>query len=273
MRQPDSKGRRAVTVEGDVVIKLQEPAVSRRERVRTEAGRTVGQQTGLFVVPKILSFDDSRGEIVFERLTMTAFRRALSGGNQGMELVHRMAMALAAIHGRLELPDVLDGGSPGGLRPSDRRSVPLHGDFGMRNIFYIPSTDRLVLIDWMNADWTAVDADLGPPELDLAVFLVSLFHRRVFGPFPISSRHDLACRFLATYAAASPAGLDFPTLHTMVARISPAFTQMVRRRKGHLQALAYRHAMVDLDLFLKRLSQRGLPRSEVHHPDSRRSAG
>jgi hypothetical protein len=273
MREQCSRGRRTVTVKGEVVIKLQEPAASRRERLRTEAGRTVGQQTGLFDVPKILSFDDSRGEIVFERLSMTRFRQALSGGNQGTELVHRAAMALAAIHRRLELNDVVAGGSPGGLGTSYRGSVPLHGDFGMRNIFCIPSTDRLVLIDWTNADWIGVDADVGPPEIDLAVFLVSLFHRRVFGPLPISCRHDMACRFLVTYAAASPAGLDLGTLHAMVARVAPAFTQLIRRHKGHLQALAYRHAMVDLDFFLRRLSQRGLPSSGDHHPDSGRSAG
>lgn len=273
MREQRSRERRTVTIKDEVVIKVQEPAASRRERLRTEAGRMVGQQTGHFVVPKILSFDDSRGEIVFERLRMTRFRQALSGGNQGTELVHRAAMALAAIHRRLELKDAVAGGSPGGPGTSYRGSVPLHGDFGMRNIFHIPSTDGLVLIDWTNADWTGIDADLGPPEIDIAVFLVSLFHRRVFGPLPISRRHDMACRFLETYAAASAAGLDLRTLHAMVARISPAFTQLIRRRKGHLQALAYRHAMVDLDFFLRRLSQRGLPTFGLHHLDSGRSAG
>jgi hypothetical protein len=143
----------------------------------------------------------------------------------------------------------------------------------MRNIFHIPSTDHLVLIDWTNADWTGVDADLGPPEIDIAVFLVSLFHRRVFGPLPIPSRHDMASQFLGTYVAASPGGLDLRSLHAMVARISPAFTQLIRRRKGHLQALAYRHAMVDLDFFLRRLSHKGLGSPGLHHLDSGRSAG
>src|SRR5687768_13270499 len=55
---------RAVSTRGDVVVKVQDPEASRRERLRTLAGGMVARQTGLFVVPEIVSFDDARGEIV-----------------------------------------------------------------------------------------------------------------------------------------------------------------------------------------------------------------
>ena len=134
--------------------------------------------------------------------------------------------------------------------------MPLHGDFGMRNVFYLASTDRIAIIDWSNADWIGVDGDVGPPEADLAVFLMSLFHRRVFGPWPIARRHEVARHFLATYAAASPCGLDLEGLTRLVAERTPHFHEQTRRRKGRLRALGYRHNLYDLRFFLRRLSAR-----------------
>jgi hypothetical protein len=247
--------KRAVSVEGDTVIKIQEPAASRRERLRTQAGRDVGQQTGLFMVPGIVGFDDSRGEIVFERLHLTRIRELLSDGSRGMDLVGRSAEALAAIHrlmkwcdgGRESYPERMEVGL-------EREPVPLHGDFGMRNIFCMSDSDRIVVIDWANADWIGTDADFGAPEVDLAVFLISLFNRRVFGPWPVPHRHELARHFLTTYTSKSPSGFDIDTLSAMVAAAKPGFLRRLRRHKGNLRALGYRHSMIDLEFFLRRLS-------------------
>lgn len=250
--------RRAVSIRGETVVKIQEPGASRRERLRTLAGREVAQQTGLFVVPEIVSFDDSRGEIVFERLQLTELRRALSETGRSMELARMAAEALAAIHGRMESCDGVPQAQPGGTAIGQKRgSVPLHGDFGMRNVFYLSDSDRIAVIDWANADWIGVDTDLGVPEVDVAVFLISLFHRRVLGPYPISRRHEVARHFLASYAAASPQGLDIEALSAIVAATTPAFARLIRRRKGTLRALGSSYAMIDLDLFLRRLARRG----------------
>jgi tRNA A-37 threonylcarbamoyl transferase component Bud32 len=229
-------------VTGDTVTKIQEPAASRRERLRTQAGLEVGQRTGLFMVPGIVSFDDSRGEIVFERLRLTGIRQLLSDRSRSMDLVGRVAEVLAAIHRMME-PRNLEMGP-----------VPLHGDFGMRNIFCITDSDRIVIIDWANADWTGVDADRGAPEIDLAVFLMSLFQRRPFGPWPLSRRHEVARHFLRTYASLSPNGLDVHTLRAIVAATKSSFIRRQRQRKGNFRALGYRHSMIDLGLFLRRLS-------------------
>jgi hypothetical protein len=253
-----STGGRSISVQDDVVIKVQGPEASRRERLRTLAGQEVGRQTGLFAVPRIVSFDDSRGEIVFERLEMTALRPALSLLGRSRELAERAAGALAAIHEHLKWSD---GATPiraddTGIGPA-RDPVPLHGDFGMRNIFYLPGSNGLAVIDWANAHWIGVEADLGAPEIDISVFLMSLFHRRVLGPWPISRRHELARRFLATYASASPHGLNLGALRAVVAANTPRFNQQVRRSKGVLRALGYRHSMIDLSFFLRRLSHTG----------------
>lgn len=240
-----------------MVVKIQESGASRRERLRTMAGRDVGIRTGLFVAPDVLSFDDERGEIVFERLHLTWLREALSSSDRSLELVGRAAAALAAIHGQMCLP-------PGIVEPSSagRVAVPLHGDYGMRNVFYLADTDRLAIIDWSNADWIGVTGDVGPPEADVAVFLMSLFHRRAFGPWPIAGRHEVARHFLMTYAAAAPHGLDLEELRRLVAARTPHFHQQTRRRKGRLRALGYRHNQYDLRFFLRRLSDGTLARRD-----------
>jgi hypothetical protein len=172
-----------------------------------------------------------------------------------MELVGRAAAALAAIHEHMESPDGATTSSAGGMGTGPRRDpVPLHGDFGMRNVFCLPHSDRIAIIDWSNADWIGFDADLGPAEIDVAVFLMSLFQRRVFGWWPIARRHDVACHFLTTYSSASPYGLDLDLLAEIVAASTPGFNRQTRRRMGSFLALGYRHNMVDLRLFLRRLS-------------------
>lgn len=245
---------RSVSIRDDAVVKVQAPSASRRERLRTLAGRKVGQETGLFMVPEIVSFDDARGEIVFERLHLPKLREVLSDRGRGMEVLGRAGKVLAAIHGRMEPGEGASRTVAGALGASAQRDlVPLHGDFVVFNILFVPDSDRMVVIDWANADWIDVDADLGAPEIDIAVFLISLFHRRAFGPWPVSGRHEVARHFLTTYESASPCGLDIGSLRAIVAAITPSFIQQTRRARGNLRALGYRHGMVDLGLFLRRL--------------------
>jgi hypothetical protein len=258
VNQREPAATRSICVRGETVLKTQDPAASRRERLRTTAGFEVGRRTGLFVVPEVLSYDDARGEIVFERLNLIGLREALSRRPGSSELVSRAARALAAIHQQMKA-------SPGALvashgewgMSSGRSPVPLHGDYGMRNLFYISATDDLAIIDWANSDWMGFEADVGPAELDVAVFLMSLFHQRLFGPWPIPRRREVARQFLSTYSAASACPLDIGTLRTIIAASTPGFHQQTRQYKGRFRALAYRHNLLDLCFFLRRLSRRG----------------
>jgi len=241
---PPVKLGRSVSARGDVVVKRQDPRASRRERLRTLAARRVADETGLFMVPDIVSFDDVQGEMVFERLHATKLRHALADAARSGELVERAARALAAIHGRMDSDEPVEG-----------RRVPLHGDFGVNNVFEVPGGDRIAIIDWANADWIGVTASVGAPEIDLAVFLLGLFYRRLFDPVPIHRRRELARRFLTIYASASPAGVDIETLRAIVRRLAPAYAQLNQEFYGRTRALARRHSLIDLDLFLRRLSK------------------
>jgi hypothetical protein len=119
---------------------------------------------------------------------------------------------------------------------------------------YLPASDQIAIIDWANAVWVGTDADVGPPEIDLAVFLTSLFHRRVFSPWPVAHRHEAARHFLARYASASPHGVDLSSLSAVLAATTPRFVRLTRQLRGKLRALGYRHAMIDLAFFLRRLT-------------------
>ncbi|MFL5532017.1 MAG: phosphotransferase [Gemmatimonadales bacterium] len=247
---------RAVSIRGEQVVKTQPPGESRRERLRTEAGGEVGRTTGLFTVPRILAFDDALGQITFERLQLENIRHLLSNRQQGPELLELTGRALAAIHGGMKISDGTTVRDDLGTE-TNRQPVPLHGDFGIRNVFWLSEAGSLAIIDWSNADWTGFTGDLGPPEIDLAVFLISLFHRRIFGPWPLRRRHLLARRFLAAYSESAPQGFDPATLRRVVTGMTPAFTRLTRERKGRLHALGSRHALVDLHWFLGRLSNPG----------------
>ena len=247
---------RAVQLQGSVVTKTQEPGASRRERFRTLAGRKVGQDTGLFVVPDIVSFDDARGVIVFEHLQLTRLRDALSDPVTGMQLAEGAAHALAAIHSRM-LPELATPTNGNGT-PTRRNLVPLHGDFGIANVLYHAPDARLAIIDWSNAEWTGVKGDLAPPETDVAVFLSSLFHRRAFDGTRVSGRHQVARHFLAAYAESGPYGLDLDSLCRTVMATGPAFAALTRRLKGPIRSLVYQYGAVDLRRFLRGLSRHGL---------------
>jgi hypothetical protein len=253
---------RGVSLAADVVVKTQSPLKSHRERLRTLAGRTVGLATGLFVVPEIRSFDDEQGTIVFERLATSALLPALADRPRGTQLIWRVARALAAIHKDLQA-EGKKGIARGGIATvgAHRTAVPLHGDFAIVNVLLLPESDRIAIIDWSNADWTGVDTDLGAPEIDLAVFLMSLFHRRMFDSWQVFHRYEVARQFLAAYASESPHGLDIETLSAIVTAAAPRFNRLTRRRKGRFLALSHSHAMIDLRLFLRRLSKDDLPRA------------
>jgi len=210
------------------------------------------------VVPRILSFDDARGEIVFERLPLVSFREALARPDPSRDLASLAARALAAIH--REMPVVDESGS-GAATPPDRhagRQVALHGDYGMRNLFVLGDAGTLAIIDWSNADWTGVVETAGLPEVDVAVFLMSLFHRRAFGPHPLPQRREVARRFLTAYAAEAPRSLDLDRLVSVVGATTPGFQLKIRRRLGAVRALSYWHNLVDLRLFLRGVRRRGL---------------
>ena len=155
---------RSVEVCGDRLIKRQRPLHSRLERERSEVGARIGKSCGLFDVPDVLSFDDVVGEIVFRFKPDAISLKKYLSISPCAKLAERCGRALAHIH----LADpTLDSGT-----------VFCHGDYGMGNLLYTETEDRLTVVDWSNAQWMGVpiSQSYGPAGLDLGIAVISLFH-------------------------------------------------------------------------------------------------
>ena len=233
----------SVHIEDDRLVKRQAAAHSRLERERTQFGARVGAETGLFEVPEILSYDDRKGEIVFEYVTGAVPLREYLSGRSDPRIMEHLGEALAALH-NFESP-------PG------EGDVFWHGDCGMRNALYSPERDSITLIDWANADWTLEpqDRSFGNPGMDLGVALISLFHQRPLGYMYVGKTEALGSAFLEAYQRERGSF----SLNTAL----PFMTDLLRRRRRHwisqrgfLRNLAHDPSLLRLRIFLHRMKTR-----------------
>lgn len=227
-----------VQVESSRVVKRQAPDRSRIERERTQAGAVLGRETGLFRVPEIFSFDDERGEIVFERLPDLVSLHELLATNPDIDLLERAGASLAAIHR-----------CRGVFENSD---VTWHGDYGLGNLLYSKRSDELAIIDWSNAVWTGEPAARvrGPAALDLGIALLSLFHGRPGAHRRIANPRELGAIFLQSYAQGQP-DFDRESLRDFMPDLLRRWRRFWLTRRGMLSTLAHAPAAVRLSSFVR----------------------
>jgi tRNA A-37 threonylcarbamoyl transferase component Bud32 len=239
-------------VRDDCVVKQQFPGESRRERIRTERGARIGRASRRFVVPAIRSFDDSRGEIVFERLRGVESLQSLLPESPRAEHLARLAgAALAAIHSEILVED----DEPGvGDAPTDGERVLLHGDFACGNLLYSESRDELAIIDWSVAHWMEERSThlVGPAAIDLSVFLVSLFYRRPLGPSLIPDPERLGSVFLETYGRLLAGTLRLDDLRGRISGIARRYASWRFEKGGPLHFISYYPSIWRLLRFVRR---------------------
>ena len=230
-------GGSTVQVDRDLLIKRQPPERSRLERVRAQFGARVATECGLFEVPEIISHDDASGEIAFRFVSDSVPLRALLIDRTDPELMERAGRALAAIH---------DAGAD-----ATGSEVSWHGDYGMENILYSETRDRLTVVDWSNAAWALqpVERARGNPGLDLGIALISLFHHRILGSARIPKPETLGSAMLRAYVHERD--------HFSGAAVYQFIVQLIHRRhrywnaqRGALRAMAYYPSLIRLRLFL-----------------------
>ena len=227
---------------GDYLVKTQHPEHSRVERERTLRGARIAADCGLFDVPEILSFNDAKGEITFRFVSDAVPLRTHLVARRETELVRRVGQALAAIHET----DISSNGS----------DVFWHGDFGLTNILYSPSRDRITVVDWANAAWALepVERSWGDAGFDLGVFLVSVFHHRLMGPSYVAKPEQLCVAFLEAYAGHRHA------FHMDAAY--PVFLDLLHLRSRHwrkhglFRTVAYSAALFRLRIFVTAVRRR-----------------
>ncbi len=242
----------------DRVIKQQEPERARLEWRRTLAGREVGRATGLFRVPRIESYDEATGTLVLDRIHGIVPLSLVVWEHPAPEaLASRAARALVAIHSQLELPEDAPGPPASSTDQSEWRAVPIHGDFGLTNLFLSVEDDELVIIDWCTARWMPQNLVRAPASVDLVSFLVSVFYRRYLNPFAlrfVRGVEAIGRSFLETYAREAPKGICTDELRSMTSVLVPVFAARRRAYDGALRALACRPSLWHLSKFVGSVS-------------------
>lgn len=248
-------------------IEVAEKSVTKRqprdqsvvERIRTQAAFDLALESGLFSVPRMLSFDDAAGTIRFERLeNMRPVKEYLARTGPTDPMLSRIARALAAIHDRLESP-IGSAGKPEWLdAPTSSKPVHFHGDFGLGNIMCNPISGEIAILDWAPAEWIDFRQTRGPAEVELSNFLISLFMTRPFGPEQIRRPTRRAHEFLATYQAERGIELQLGALRDVHLAMDERYFQAMIDREGFARAIAYRPHQLWLRRFLARLSRVGL---------------
>ena len=142
-------------------------------------------------------------------------------------------------------------------RPASGSEVFWHGDYGMRNVLYSESKDRITVIDWSNANWVLEPAEKsnGSPGMDLGVALISLFHQRPLEYMYISRSETLGAAF--------PQGYQREQGCFRIETVLPFISGLIRLRReywisqrGILRNLFHDPSLIRLRLFLSRIQPR-----------------
>lgn len=241
-----------VVLEKNCVIKRQSPERGHIEYVRTMIGRKIADKTLQFIVPDVLSFNETSGEIVFELLNgMESLTSTLRQHSRPEELICRAGRALSAIH-------LLGKSYSGRTLPQSSEEVFLHGDYGLANVHYLPDDDKLVVLDWNTAHWLGIPSKqvFGSPSMDLVVFLISLYHRRAFSSKGIPHTRELAENFLNAYFEESSNSLMPEKFEMELNEKIDLYSEYFRRQYSLARSLAYYLSLLQLQQFITKYVKR-----------------
>jgi len=164
--------------DGDIARKTGSPSLLAVEAIKTQRAGEIGRSSGLFYVPKVISFDARAGVLEFERLRglVTLFDLAVKKDPRLFELLEKTGRALAAIHRQLVLPDEVKHELPvEWMGPADE-NVFIHGDFAGFNLCFDESSQRLVILDWDSAPFLRQIATYGSRFFDIVWFVNYVFY-------------------------------------------------------------------------------------------------
>jgi len=191
-----------VRILGETVLKKGDPGLMRIEVEKSIRGHEIGRESGLFRVPQILDYDESKGEVVLERIAdIRAVRHAVSFDKQYGDVLERVGVALAMIHRKLELPKGMVEALPDEfvLRGNE---VFLHGDFSINNVCVGNESPTIVILDWQMTKVHGGKATYGTRYFDLVWFVNNLFSKPFHNYLPGPPVGRGARRFLAGYLGA-----------------------------------------------------------------------
>lgn len=184
--------------------RISDPALLRAEAIRTRQGAAIGEATGLFSVPDVISAEGRR--LVTTLVPgIVPLRQALHEATrqEAIRIACWAGRVLAAIHTRKE-PEF--GGSSVGWRGSFTRPDPVwvHGDFGMTNVQIRVKDGTIVVLDWAPPAWARELSYRASSHWDVALFLVDMAYQRPRDPLFIRKTRTLSSAFLTAYMESRP---------------------------------------------------------------------
>lgn len=225
---------RRIRIEDKTIVKSGNPSLIRVEVEKTRRARQIGEETGLFRVPKILDYDETRGEVVFERIFgIEPLVRAARWGREYEELGGRLGASLAAIHAGLSLPSDMIIQLPEDIT-HEGHDVFLHGDFGVKNICLDRENSSIVILDWQFTDAHGGSATYGSRYFDIIWFVNNLLWIPTMGHLFGDPVKPVAHRFIRSYFRTAGLSYDAADISAYAERFfsikRPERKNMSRRR-------------------------------------------
>jgi len=205
----------------------------------------------IFRTPKLIFYDPNKNIIEFELIdNIAALKSLLPQNNNLSNLLAKAAESLAIIHDELKLDHKDSVHVPDEISSNSGSDVPIHGDFSLRNVQYVLTTNQLVIIDWSFAPRFQVLANFGPRYFDVAFMINSLFSSPPYSLFSRGAdRAELAHIFINRYFEVAKDGGDFNLFAKYLRMISELFFQRAQSRTPWPQFLLQRQSRMNFVRF------------------------
>lgn len=181
------------------------------ELMKIKQATHIAEETGLFYVPRVLSYDTDKGLIGFEYLNRlrTIEELAFCNDRRLPNLLEKLGQALAAIHNNLTLPSEFKINLPDEWISPNGDNVFIHGDLTMLNVCIHEPTGRLVIVDWSSAPIFDMVATFGTRYFDIMWFIAYIFYTMpITGVLKWKSKRWVD-KFMMGYTTSRNSNLDF----------------------------------------------------------------
>ena len=207
---------------GEIIRKTGEPGTLAIEATKASAAFDIGNECGLFYIPKIVNFNAKNGVLEFERLNglVTLLDLAARKDERLSEILKTAGQALSVIHKKLVLPEEMKRELPVEWMATADENVFIHGDFAGFNLCFDELSGRLVILDWCSAPLLGNVVTYGSRFFDIIWFVIFIFYGAPRLCFFNWDAQGMANAFLSGYAESHP---------EIIQRLSSDYEPLMRR--------------------------------------------
>ena len=161
----------------DIVRKTGQSSLLAVEAAKASRAREIGENCGLFTVPRVARLDAEAEVLEFERLRelSTLLDLAVRKDDRLPQMLKKAGQALAVIHEELTLPEEMKYAMPTEWMDPADENVFIHGDFACINVCFHEPSGELVVLDWSAAPMAGRTPTFGSRYFDILLFISSLF--------------------------------------------------------------------------------------------------